>query len=118
METMLIEYLLPNGRVRRRLCTFVVDDPEPVELPPPQPRETDGHNHRSRELLSTLQAAHFLGLAVPTLAKWRTAGLAPPFHKLGRRIVYRRDDLEAWLASQKRSSTSEYPVVAKRGARK
>jgi hypothetical protein len=33
----------------------------------------------------------------------------PPFAKLGRRVVYRREDLDAWLTERRRSSTSEIP---------
>ncbi len=59
--------------------------------------------------LSTLAAAEYLGLSPATLETLRCRGGGPPFVKLGRRVVYRREDLEAWLAEGRRSSTSEDP---------
>jgi len=43
-------------------------------------------------------AANYLGLAESTLAKLRMGRNGPVFHKLGRAVVYDRDDLDAWLA--------------------
>ncbi|WP_426414171.1 hypothetical protein [Bradyrhizobium ganzhouense] len=37
----------------------------------------------------------------------RVTGEGPPFAKLGRRVVYRQSDLDAWTASRVRTSTSE-----------
>ena len=51
-------------------------------------------------------AARYLGISTSKLAKWRMSGDGPPFAKLGRRVVYRRADLEAWLAASLRTSTS------------
>ena len=42
-----------------------------------------------------------------TLQGWRSRGFGPRFLKLGRRIVYRRRDLDAWLAGRERASTSD-----------
>lgn len=58
-------------------------------------------------LLTTEDAAAYVGLAVQTLAKMRVTGESPPFHKLGRRVVYDRADLDAWIAIRKRRSTSD-----------
>ena len=33
-----------------------------------------------------------------TLETWRRNGNGPPFIRIGRRVVYRRSDIEAWLA--------------------
>ena len=54
------------------------------------------------------EAAAFLGFATSTLAKMRLRGDGPQFIKAGQRIVlYDRGDLEEWLASRRRSSTSD-----------
>jgi hypothetical protein len=37
---------------------------------------------------------------------WVRSG-GPPFTKLGRRVVYQKADLDAWLAQGKRTSTSD-----------
>ena len=42
-----------------------------------------------------------------TLQKWRVEGRGPRFLKVGRRVFYRRSDIEAWLESCLRSSTSD-----------
>ena len=58
--------------------------------------------------LKPTQAADYLGLKPSTLAKWRVLGEGPIYAKLGRKIVvYEIDDLDQWVAGQKRSSTSE-----------
>jgi len=57
--------------------------------------------------LSASQAADLLGLATSTLAKMRLSGGGPAFIKMGRRVAYRPADIEAWLASHRRISTSD-----------
>ena len=51
-----------------------------------------------------------LGLSTSTLAKMRLYGTGPAYSKLGRRVVYRPEDLESWIAENRFQSTSEYPV--------
>lgn len=64
------------------------------------------------ELLNSREAADVLRLSVPTLERMRCQGTGPPFIKLGSgkraRVVYRRGDLDAWIASMRHQSTSEY----------
>jgi predicted DNA-binding transcriptional regulator AlpA len=47
------------------------------------------------------------GLAVKTLQNWRSAGTGPAFYKLGGRVLYDTDELDAWLAARRRTSTSD-----------
>lgn len=54
-------------------------------------------------------AAKRLGLSKSTLAKMRVYGNGPIYSKLGRRVVYTITDLDAWVASKRFTSTSEYP---------
>ena len=62
--------------------------------------------------LRTPEAARFVGLAPSTLSKLRCVGGGPKFTRLGRAIVYTVDDLEAWVASHgKCSSTADDPVL-------
>lgn len=42
-----------------------------------------------------------------TLETWRVRGGGPRFLKVGRRVAYRRRDLDAWLAERERASTSD-----------
>lgn len=57
--------------------------------------------------LRTHEAAAFLGLSGRTLEKHRCTGTGPVFRKLGGRVVYAIDDLEAWAGARARNSTSD-----------
>ncbi|OCC23808.1 transcriptional regulator [Croceicoccus estronivorus] len=57
--------------------------------------------------LKTPDAAIHLGLSARTLEKHRCYGTGPVFRKLGGRIVYAIDDLDAWAALGIRRSTSD-----------
>ena len=60
-------------------------------------------------LLTTEQAAKFMGLAVTTLEKYRVYGSCPVFLKIGKRTVrYRVGDLTQWVESNTAKSTSDY----------
>lgn len=58
-------------------------------------------------VLPASAAARALNLSESTLAKLRLSGKGPAYCKLGRRIVYRPDDLAAWLNQNRRRSTSD-----------
>lgn len=57
--------------------------------------------------LRTPEAARFLGLSGRTLEKHRTYGTGPVYSKIGGRVVYRVDDLLAWVARGTKASTSD-----------
>lgn len=57
--------------------------------------------------LRTPEAARFLGLSGRTLEKHRTYGTGPRYSKLGGRVVYRVDDLQAWVDRGSKQSTSD-----------
>ena len=57
--------------------------------------------------LRTKEAAEFLSLSARTLEKHRTYGTGPAYRKLGGRVVYSIDDLEAWAARGAVTSTSD-----------
>jgi len=59
-----------------------------------------------RVVLTTREAAAFLGLAISTLNKWRCYGEGPQFIKLGRAVRYRQDALERYVEFSTRNSTS------------
>jgi hypothetical protein len=54
------------------------------------------------ELIGNDAAAKLIGLAPETLVQWRYRGRGPFFVKVGRLVRYRRADLAAWLAAQRR----------------
>ena len=57
--------------------------------------------------LRTPEAARFLGLSGRTLEKHRTYGTGPRYSKLGGRVVYRIEDLQAWVDGAVKASTSD-----------
>lgn len=57
--------------------------------------------------LRTPEAARFLSLSGRTLEKHRTYGTGPVYHKLGGRVVYAIEDLQAWAELGTRRSTSD-----------
>ena len=57
--------------------------------------------------LSTPLAADYVGLSPATLETMRVRGGGPVFVKLGRRVVYRREDLDEWLNRSRQRSTSD-----------
>ena len=54
-------------------------------------------------------AARYLALSQSFLAKLRCYGSGPRYCKLGRRVAYRKSDLDAWREERVYASTSEYP---------
>jgi excisionase family DNA binding protein len=60
-----------------------------------------------RRMLRTREAAAYTGLAKSTLEKLRVHGGGCPYIRLGRVVVYDPDDLDAWLAAHRRTSTSD-----------
>jgi excisionase family DNA binding protein len=75
-----------------------VEDHEPAESKPvPVP-----------EMLTTAQAADYLGVKVSTLATWRcTRRYQIPFVKVGRRTRYRKADLDKFLQTRTVAHTGE-----------
>ena len=57
--------------------------------------------------LRTPEAARVLGLSGRTLEKHRTYGTGPAYRKLGGRVVYAIDDLQAWADRGAVTSTSD-----------
>jgi excisionase family DNA binding protein len=72
-----------------------------------------------QELLTPREAAAYLRVSKSYLDKLRVYGGGPRFLRLGKRkVLYRKFDLDAWLASQSFDSTSEYEAFAPSAAEK
>lgn len=63
--------------------------------------------------LDRKQVAEKTKLSVSTLAKKAMSGDGPPMRKIGRRVVYIEEEVDAWLDQHFRRSTSE-PANPKR----
>jgi excisionase family DNA binding protein len=58
-----------------------------------------------REHLPTrAEAAKYLGVSVPTLARWASTGNGPAYYVIGGKARYRVPDLDAYLESCRRAS--------------
>lgn len=56
---------------------------------------------KNSDLVDELEAAEILGVATGTLSVWRSTGrYCLPFLKIGRKVRYRRADLNAWIESR------------------
>jgi hypothetical protein len=58
-------------------------------------------------MLDAEAAERLIGLRKATLAKMRCIGGGPPFVKAGRRVLYRRADIKAWLDARRVKNTTE-----------
>jgi predicted DNA-binding transcriptional regulator AlpA len=63
-----------------------------------------------RRFVRTKPAADHCGVSESNLNKRRVRGQPPPFIKLGKTVVYDTRDLDDWVASCRRQSTSEAPA--------
>jgi len=59
-----------------------------------------------KRCLSCGEAARYTDLSIKTLEKYRLIGGGPTFVKMGARVAYLIDDLDAWLNNRRRSNTS------------
>lgn len=72
-------------------------------------------NHSSKRLRAPA-AAEYVGLSASTLAKMRLRGDGPVYAKAGPRVVvYNVADLDHWLASRRRRSTSDEGATGHEG---
>jgi excisionase family DNA binding protein len=62
---------------------------------------TQAATGREPDLLTITEAADLLRAPVATLRYWRHLGTGPRSFRLGRRVLYRRDDLHAWIDAQR-----------------
>ena len=61
----------------------------------------------SETYMNDVEAASYLGISRSWLTKLRVRGGGPPHVKLGRRCLYRRSDLDAFMQAHLRRTTSE-----------
>lgn len=55
----------------------------------------------SDEILTKDEAAAYCKLSTRSLSRWQSKGKGPVYIKVGRRILCRKSDLDAWLDSLK-----------------
>jgi predicted DNA-binding transcriptional regulator AlpA len=90
----------------------LIDDVPPYRLGNPSATEGGKMTAKSRRVLRAPEAAAYTGLSESTLAKRRLYGQPPAFLNLGGRAIgYAIDDLDAWLESCRRQSTSQQSIA-------
>jgi excisionase family DNA binding protein len=63
---------------------------------------------RTDRMMTTAEAAEYLGVRPQTLSVWRSNKRYPiPFIKVGQGVRYRKSDLDAWLESRTVKPQSE-----------
>ncbi len=60
---------------------------------------TNDDTYTAPELLTLAETAAVLRMPVATLRYWRHLGVGPDGFRLGRRVVYRREDVNRWPAT-------------------
>ena len=61
----------------------------------------------SLERLTRAEAASYLGVETQTLANWAHTGKVKiPHHKVGRKVIYMKTDLDTFLSSTRRTQTA------------
>ncbi|MGC2378728.1 MAG: helix-turn-helix domain-containing protein [Mycobacterium sp.] len=56
------------------------------------------------EYLSTNQVSEQTGIPEATLRYWRHADQGPASFSLGRRVVYRREEIDRWITEQEQAT--------------
>lgn len=65
------------------------------------------------QLLNNQQAAQYIDVSPGTLEVWRSQRrYGIPYHKIGGKVRYRREDLDRWLESRRVSSESDLEHAA------
>ncbi len=54
------------------------------------------------KMLTRQEAATYLGISVPSLARWACNAYGPAYYKLRGRTQYRLSDLDAFIRSRRR----------------
>ena len=52
-------------------------------------------------VLSTVQVSNLLGVSTRTIERMRESHTGPVFIRVGRKVMYKSDDIEQWLLDNK-----------------
>jgi excisionase family DNA binding protein len=62
--------------------------------------DTDSHSTEPADLLTIAEVAAITRAPISTVRYWRHMGTGPQSFRLGRRVVFRRADLDRWMAER------------------
>ncbi|WP_419783306.1 helix-turn-helix domain-containing protein [Maridesulfovibrio sp.] len=60
------------------------------------------------QLMNTPEAAEYLGFRPNTLEVWRCHGRGPRYCKLGRKVVYKKNDLDSFVTANEVNTLDSY----------
>lgn len=87
-----------QARTIERLEQKIIDKQNKDDLLP-SPTKPNTPNKHNSDLLTTAEAAEYLGLKINTLERWRSQfPNRLPFVKIGRTVKYRLEDLQAYIS--------------------
>ena len=73
----------------------------------PENIQADAHQGKPIRHLNQVDLARRWSISPRTLERWRWLGQGPRYLKIGGRVVYRLDDVEAYEARQVHTSTAD-----------
>lgn len=62
--------------------------------------------------MTTREVAALLRVSPATIHDWRTSKIGPPAFKVGRNLLWRRADVEAWVLRHGEAAATEPAVAA------
>lgn len=69
------------------------------------------------EVTTSKGAAEMMGIAVATLNTWRCRGGGPPYLKIGKRVIYRIEDVRAYMDARVMKKCGEPMTSATRASK-
>ena len=78
----------------------------------PENIQADAHQGKPIRHLNQVELSRRWSISPRTLERWRWLGQGPRYLKIGGRVVYRLDDVEAYEAQQVRTSTANAVEVS------
>lgn len=59
-------------------------------------------NADEEEFLTAQEVADRYQISLYSLSRWRSEGIGPRYHRLGRNVRYKRSDITAWLENNRK----------------
>lgn len=63
------------------------------------------------DFMDSAELGTLLGVHVATLARWRMANKGPAWYEVGGQFRYLREDVDRWLASQRREGGTGHEAI-------
>lgn len=83
-------------------------------MPQEMPRNND---NGPSEFLDSVALAALLNTTPNTVRQWRFHGTGPRGARVGKRVLYRRADVDAWLAERSRLDQAQREAIARNRVR-